>query len=160
MRVADSLLTWSFTSEADENAKIAAELTRGRLVIAVAENVVWDFSWTWIELLEWLAENWKVLTAEHETPASDSEEDESSWSFLQEHSLGSAVQGAVTPLLIIWRDGDTGRIDAGPGYGRAPWQPIEDSLWTLGEHIASYLNDDDERGAIALRNWEAVAGRS
>ena len=161
MRVANSLLTWSFTSEADENAKTAAELTRGKLVLQVGNTPVWNFSWTWIELLEWLAQNWtELISNESQLALSQSGIDTASWEFLSAHDLGASIQGASLPMIVIWRDEESVHIDTPDSHAEGSWQPIEDSLWTLGEHIASYLNEDDERGAIALRNWEAVAGRS
>lgn len=160
MHTADSILTWGFTSEAEEHGKIAAELTRGKLVLQVGETPVWNFSWTWVELLEWLAQNWtELISNESQLALSQSGIETASWEFLSAHDLGVSVQGAALPTIVIWRDGDEAHVYSDEASGVDSWQPMEDSLWTLGEHIASYLNEDDERSAIALHDWKAVAGR-
>ena len=64
-------LRWAADSSTDQ----AAHATLGRLRLAVRGQPVWHgddadvgFEWTWIELLEFLADSWRYLVLEDGTP--------------------------------------------------------------------------------------------
>lgn len=163
----------------------AAEATRGRLRVSLRGRAVWHgadendgFEWTWIELLEFLAESWLYLAIEDGAPlgvsldaaprmlaaaeaAIDSGssmgsdvEHEQLEAYRTTHDLAEAVQGAVMPPLWIVRSGNSGWVASAASTAATPFQELLDVLSNVGDSIASRLDAvADERARTAVRAW-------
>lgn len=173
--------------EAATPAGTAADATWGRLELAVGDAVIWGacvdgedrgVSWTWIELLEHLAEVWPWLRFEDgwphgcepanpahfdalvaelldSMPAGEREEVERAlFEFRVTHDLSAGLHGAVLPPCWIVREGDTVAV-GGNRWARVAADPAFEALAALGTEIADRVRTlDDERAAEALRAWE------
>ncbi|MCY3738278.1 MAG: ImmA/IrrE family metallo-endopeptidase [Gemmatimonadaceae bacterium] len=167
----------------------AANATRGSLRVSLRGKAVWygsdettGFEWTWIELLEFLAESWLYLAIEDGAPlgvaldtvprmvaasemavesgsplGSDLErEREQLEAYRLTHDLAEAVQGAAMPPLWIVRDGNTGWAASTTATAKAPFDELLDVLRKVGDCIASRLNGvSDARSREAVRSWHA-----
>ena len=172
---------------AGESRTSAANATRGRLRVRLRGKAVWHgsdeatgFEWTWIELLEFLAESWLYLAIEDGAPlgvaldtvpqmvaaaemavesspplGSDLEREQLE-AYRMTHDLAEAVQGAATPPLWIVRDGNFGWAASTTRTARAPFHELLDVLRRVGDCIASRLNEvSDARSREAVRSWHA-----
>ncbi len=166
-------------------AATAAEATRGSLRLSIRGADVWrgtgaegGFSWTWIELLEFLSHSWAHLAweegfplglrpadpalvrAEAESrwlhlPAEAREEQEAAFEAFEDvHDLARGLQGAVLPSVWIVREG---RRCWSSGGGRSVLRPLEETLDVLkgfGDHIVRRLEArDDPRAKAAVDAW-------
>lgn len=162
-----------------------AEATRGLLKASLQGRPVWHgedeatgFEWTWIELLEFLAESWLYLVIENGAPpgvapaaeprmlasaevgiqsgcpVGSNLEDRQLEEYRSTHDLAEAVQGAVVPPLWIVRDGESGWAASSATTVRAPFQELLDVLVEVGDFIALRLAPlSDERSTKAVRVW-------
>ena len=167
--------------------RTGAEATRGSLRVSLRGRAVWHgvdetggFEWTWIELLEFLAESWLYLALEDGPPlgvALDTaprmlaaaevavESGASLWYDIEReqletyrvtHDLAEAVQGAVMPSLWIVRDGNSGWAASAVATSRAPFGELLGVLRSLGDYIESRLTGmTDRRSREAVRAWRA-----
>ena len=160
----------------------AAEATRGRLLAAIEDSVVWGegeggFSWTWIELLEFLSASWKYLQHEDgdplglavapqylraqaaqrwaDLPESMRERDEEDlWAFERTHNLAEALQGAWLAELWVVRRGRECIVATREKESRDDLGRVLGTLERLGDAIAARVGGlPDERGAAALAAW-------
>lgn len=177
-------LSFDIAWDTEEPSGTAAEVTRGQLSASIGGSQVWaaqgrGFSWTWIELLAYLSENWRWIEWEEMDPLglgsqperlrSDAEqrwddvpssrrddEEEVLWSFEQRHNLAAGIQGAWLRDLWILRCGNEFRIS---GANQEVWQSSRELLATLvelGDRIASRLATcEDDRAREALLAWRA-----
>ncbi len=167
----------------------ATNATRGSLRVSLRGKAIWHgpdaasgFEWTWIELLEFLAESWLYLAIEDGAPlgvaldtvprmvaasemavesgsplGSDlGREGEQLEAYRMTHDLAEAVQGAAMPPLWIVRDGNTGWAASTTATAKAPFHELLDVLRKVGDCIASRLNGvSDARSREAVRSWHA-----
>lgn len=165
----------------------AANATRGSLRVSLRGKAVWHgpeeatgFEWTWIELLEFLAESWLYLAIEDGTPlgvaldtvprmvaaaemaaesgsplGSDLEREQLE-AYRMTHDLAEAVQGAAMPPLWIVRDGNSGWAASTTATAKAPFHELLDLLRKVGDCITSRLDGvSDARSREAVRSWHA-----
>lgn len=163
----------------------AAEATWGRLALAIGGQSIWGSArggveWTWIELLEWLADAWPWLIHEESGPGSlpfawDAARPQLAMStfersleelpsarrgkvheevlgFIERHDLARALHGAIVPSVLVLRE------------GRGIWvagrylelDATLDALAGAAEAILARLDGiDDERAAAARQAWAA-----
>lgn len=161
----------------------AAEATWGRLSLAIGDHWLWGsddggIHWTWIELLEWLAEAWIWLRHEEGGPTSlpfmwdaarpsqamakleryleslpvarRGELHEDALEFIERHDLARALQGAIVPSLLVLREGH-GIWVAGRNL---PLEPTLEELRRSAESILARLDGlEDERALAATEAW-------
>lgn len=158
---------------------LAADRTRGRLLVALHGEPVWaepsgaGVEWTWIELLEHLGEVWRYLVFEEDLAptARDLDGTDDSYDqleFLDSHDLAAGLQGIWLPNMLVVRSGSLGRVEVRQRSGGEPcqtaarvawlsWSEIEWTLTTLGDMIAERLSaggwQPDERARLATRRW-------
>ena len=179
-------LTWSNGDE----WSTGAEATRGDLWVSLRGTPVWyghdereGFEWSWIELLEFLAEYWLYLSVEDGPPlgvALDAAprmlaaaeaaiesgaplgsrvEREQLEAYRATHDLAEAVQGAVLPPLWIVRDGYSGWVASTTMTATAPIAELMDVLTRVGNFIASRLHGmTDDRSIMAVQSWHDRCG--
>ncbi|WP_420437292.1 ImmA/IrrE family metallo-endopeptidase [Candidatus Poriferisodalis sp.] len=163
----------------------AADLTRGCLRVRLRGTPTWSgqtesdgFEWTWIELLEFLSDNWIYLSVEDGAPLGvapgtasamlasaenaaqrfnplDADlETEHLEAFRLSHDLAEAVEGAVLPPLWVVRDGRWGVVASTHNVVAAPFDEILGVLEQVGDHIADRLESaSDERSRRVLDAW-------
>jgi Zn-dependent peptidase ImmA (M78 family) len=163
----------------------AAEATWGRLSLTIGEQPLWGspgdgIHWTWIELLEWLADAWVWLAYEQGGPAGlpfmwdparpqhatstleryleslpvtrRGETHEEAFEFVERHDLARALHGAIVPSVLVLREGH-GVWVAGR---RLALGPVLESLQGVAESILARLDGiDDERVVAARAAWES-----
>jgi Zn-dependent peptidase ImmA (M78 family) len=174
-------LTWL----SDELGSTGAEATRGALTVSLRGRPVWfgedeatGFEWSWIELLEFLAEYWLYLSVEEGpplgvapdtaprmfaaaeaaiesgTPLGSDFEREQLEAYRVTHDLAEAVQGAVLPPLWIVRQGKFGWVASTTMTASAPFDEVLDVLRRVGDVVALRLNGaTDERSIRAVQSW-------
>ena len=168
----------------------AAEWTRGHLTAWLGSRLIWGtmragqptaVEWTWIELLEFLADSWAYLEWEQACPIdimpvrpsrlrvvaeerwqSEPEtvverEDDLLRAFELRHNLATALQGLwLSPLWMI-REGGQMRIDCGDrGEAWLSRYAVITELQRLGEMVAGRLANSHDARAVAVREqWKA-----
>lgn len=169
----------------------AAEATRGKLAVWASDYLVWGdsqdgkqnvngFSWTWIELLEFLSRVWSYLEWEEgdplgleiddplhlrpaaemrwrEMPAKDAARaEEVFWAFEECHNLSNALQGAWLEALWIVRCGNDFLIRTKDQFMLRPVEEVLSSLSDLGSAIDERLSEiSDPRATAAIQSWNA-----
>lgn len=185
------VLGYRISWHAAPKARTAANATEGFLELSVRDHIVWSadaaFSWTWIELLEWLGQNWSCLELEDGLPfdvdpvtlvdlrnhvkrsssalahAVAEERELRLWDFLEAHDLNRSLQGANYSGVVVWREGLVGHVLTELFHETAPWDELRESLGSLGDEIAARLESlgvDDGRAQHALRAWRNRGRRS
>ena len=181
------VLTWNEPDSPVSGSRSlsAADLTRGRLRVSLRGAPTWcgpiesdGFEWTWIELLEFLSDNWIYLTVEDGAPLGvapgtasamlaaaenaahrfsplDADlEIESLEAFRMSHDLAEAIQGAVLPALWVVRDGRWGVVASTHTFVASPFDEVLELLQRVGDHIADRLSSaTDERSRQVLDSW-------
>ena len=171
------ILAW----ESDTPTGSAAEATRGTLAVYIGDRQVWGqngsgFLWSWVELLEHLADIWAYLEWEEvdplglgespeylrlaaarrweATPTRPEEEEKDLWEFERCHNLAAGLQGAWPRDLWLLRQGNT-YVIAGAGIRLgAPLDTVLGTLNRLGDTIAArLLNSNDARAMAAVASW-------
>lgn len=157
----------------------AATATAGRAVLRVRGVVVWDFEWTWVELLEHLAASWRYLQWEEAAPIpvddiyalpdarrsaasyfatgrNAEREEELFEAFCEAHDLARGLRGVWPAPVWIVRAGKLCSVWTPKEHA---WLAADDVLAELaraGDAIAARLElTDDARAADALRSWAA-----
>jgi Zn-dependent peptidase ImmA (M78 family) len=164
----------------------ATEITRGRLLIQLAGRVVWGnrtskedvgIDWSWIELLEHLAQSWPRLAWEETDPLAIGElpnrvrpEAERGWenvpeeirdhqealvlSFEEAHNLALGLGGIELPGLWILRQGNLCSVMAKDVNTLQPAAEVLATIEALGSQIAERLaNSTDPRAMRAISTW-------
>ena len=150
----------------NQHFKTAADVTEGYLQIAILDHNWFEepVLWNWVELLEWMADNWSYLNNESITDEwfSFFEGKENAkantidaWDFLDSHDLSASLAGAIVPSLIVWRDKDQGNVLIRGKHLVLEWKELLLSLETIGNEIVERLNsyELDERSEIVMENW-------
>jgi len=184
-RSGDGDIEFALTWQPGRSTAIAAEATRARLRVSLRGRAVWHgldedagFEWTWVELLEFLAESWLYLAIEDgaplgvaldtaprmlaaaeatidsgPSPGSDIEHQQLE-AYRTTHDLAEAVQGAVMPPLWIVKAGNSGWAASTASTARAPFDELLGVLSEVGDAIASRLDGlADERSRTAVESW-------
>lgn len=175
----------------DPPASTASEATFGQLRISLDGHAIWygetqsrGFEWTWVELLEFLGDNWIFLeledgapfgvapstagrmlaraeaTIERVNPLGSEFEEEHLESYRATHDLAEAVQGAVLPPVWVVRDGTRGWVASTYRTATAPIGEVLGVLNQIGDVIAARLTTvDDKRAGEAVRRWRQRAAQ-
>lgn len=171
----------------DGSAKGAEEATWGELTITLGDAVVWGSQdgqrgvrWTWVDLLEHLAEVWPWLMFEEGWPAgpvvhdatrflSDArawaealpsdeaaKREDELFEYRHRHDLAMAVQGKVLPQLWIVREGLSVWVASESTSLRLTFDEVSTALAALASQIVDRLTAlDDERASGAVAAWES-----
>jgi hypothetical protein len=127
---------------------LAADATRGRLSLFVAGSQLWGdgggLEWTWVELLEFLSEEWSSLTN-----AGDGVD------------LSMALQGvSVEPVQCVRRGADM-EISAGGHSIKLGCDSVLEVLRGVAEEISEKLaGSTDDRSMLAIHNWNGCRAPS
>lgn len=164
---------------------IATDATRGALRLLLRGTPIWfgddassGFLWTWVELLEFLANAWPFLVLEDGAPfglqvaapaalraealrladdlPGDASEEISSEleAFFEVHDLSRALQGAVVPGILIVRTGDIVTVTSDGRRIEVTGDRVLRTLEEEGELLARRLDHaDDERSRKAVETW-------
>ncbi len=175
-------LRFELTWESATPTGTAADATRGQLAAYIGERQVWGqhgvgFLWSWIELLEHLADTWAFLEWEEvdplglgespeylrlaalkrweETPSRSDEDEKELWEFERCHNLAAGLQGAWPHDLWLLRQGTT-YVVAGAGLRLLESREvILETLSGLGNEIVARLASlSDSRARVAVQTWE------
>ncbi len=172
----------------------AAEVTRGEVVLWVDGRPIWGawdegisetgevvgIEWTWVELLEFLAEAWPHLEWEQsyplplnprspmalETEIEKLRTDESPeyadgvhdevLSFLEVHDLARSLQGATAEPVRFLRQGFQCIVSTRNGSTLLPIDDVLQTLQDVGDAVATRLAlSGDGRARFVLKRWEA-----
>jgi Zn-dependent peptidase ImmA (M78 family) len=171
------------------SALSAEEATWGDLCIRVDRDLLWGaredgavrgYRWTWIDLLEHLAEVWPWLSFEEGWPAGPvirdpthvlsearswvaslpgkeaAEKEDALFEYRHRHDLAMAVRGKLLPQLWIVREGEQAWV-VGEAVARlAPIEDVGEGLASLGDAICARLSLlEDERARAAIDAWRA-----
>ena len=168
------------------------------LQVWVEDTLVWGhlrttgqtegITWSWIELLEFLATAWPYLQEEEQYPitfdsvldepahlgelrgkaklrwrnlpeAQAEEEDAILRDFTAVHDLAEALQGAYPPSLLLLRQGNTMLAATARQEWTLPFDETMATLAALGEAILDRAAQlDDPRSRIAKDRWNARGG--
>lgn len=160
----------------------------GRLL--VAGDPVWEnddaspVEWTWIDLLEWLARNWKYLMYEQSLPFNEStlsmntllrdlqrrwedmpqsrveEEEEHALRFLHRHDMAYGFKGLFLPTLYLFRVGRLMEIalPALKTETRLPLARVATDLEAIGNGLAeNAVEHVHSRAKAAVSLWQGRA---
>ena len=178
-------LEWN--SALSVGSDLAADLTRGRMVAYVGGQVIWGkpgtdspvgLEWTWVELLEHLAQIWNRLNWEEADPIGLNEilpkflrmraegrwrnlapnvrepEEHALWAFDESHNLALGLQGIWPPPIWIIRQGTIAYVSARDSVLRLPMDEVLHLLTQLGDNICARLQESrDPRSISALAAW-------
>lgn len=179
-------LQFSFAWADREPSGTAAEASKAEVRATVGGRLIWGdiaangeygVSWTWIELLEHLSENWVRLQWEEADPLGinsrpdrlrmdaqriwgahpdniRTSQEEELWSYEQAHNLAAGLQGIWLPELWLVREGNNFRITAKGIEVHQPTTELLETLISLGKYICSRLEKlDDVRAKKAVQGW-------
>lgn len=135
--------------------------------------------WTWIDLLEFLGQNWLELRFEesypfHLTPDDPTylraeaakrwkrlskerrlEEDEALYRFEGRHDMARAMRGIHLPSIFLMREGQLMWVCSEERKLRLPCKEVLDTLDKLGTHISEHIrNSSDPRARLAVETWD------
>jgi len=149
-------LTGNFIWVDHESKTMAADVTQGTFTVQLDDELLWgneSFEWTWVELLEWLNENWSTLTTDIEA---FTETDENFPEFYTEHDFRHALQGALSPSFAVWHTGGLGYLQTASGTRTVPVSVLLGFLNDVGEQIIARLIEThvDARAEHAIRDWD------
>ena len=169
-------------------ARSAADATRGKLLAWIGDRLVWGIEsdnghaealdWTWVELVEFLADAWPYLESEHGYPldlhpsepktlraaaeerwkllTSDArqQEEQELFAFEETHDLARGLQGAFPPSIWLVRDGAMMWVASETA---CQLRPADESLATLDEFgnavVTRLLSVHDPRAMDAVNRW-------
>jgi hypothetical protein len=152
----------------------------GPAEISVAPNMRWaapGVRWTWIDLLEYLADSWPWLVGEQGWPPNilpadlppaefaverrraleqagghRSRFEQALFEFRERHDLAFALKGKSVPSLWIVRRGNDAWV--GDAHAVLPWSEVRDFLVRLGDTIAERLSPHrDGRSVQTIARW-------
>jgi len=175
-----------------EPTRTAEAGTWGELTIAIGGVPLWGarggtgrrgVRWTWVDLLEHLAEVWPWLLFEEGWPpgsafafpasASDTSvgphadqaaterppHEDDPFEHRYRHDLAMAIRGKVLPPLWVVRDGTSAWVGNETIHARLDLEDVEAELRSLGDQIAERLSGvDDERARGAVHAWRSRTG--
>jgi Zn-dependent peptidase ImmA (M78 family) len=178
-------LVWSDSPQ----AKTAAEFSQGDALLWVAGELVWGkesggapipFPWTWVELLEFLAQAWPYISLEEgyplglqppkpsllrataetrwqeQTAKRSGKEESAVFAFEEHHDLGRALQGAFPPSVWFVREGDLMWVASDRGAVLSPVAEVLEQLEAIGETIKARIAPcPDLRARTAIEDWDA-----
>jgi hypothetical protein len=182
-------LRFDFRWELDTPSGTASEATRGRLLLWVGEFLAWGrfdgfnyrpILWTWIELLEFLAEAWPYLRYEQGYPlglqpispsqlraaanarwlATPEElardEDRELFAFEETHDLARGVQGLFTPSVMLSRAGNLVLIGTDKAVLERPATETFEVLEAFALAVLARIEHlTDPRAKQAIQAWNA-----
>lgn len=163
-----------------------AEATYGSMRVCLRGRPVWygnddtsGVQWTWIELLEFLGENWLYLSVEDGCPlgvapdtaprmlaAAEASIDalppalaefelEQIEAYRSTHDMAEALQGAVFPPLWVVRDGTVGWVASSAATAKTPFDELLRVLVVVGDLVARRLDGlEDQRSIQAVETWQ------
>jgi hypothetical protein len=166
-------MTPGFTATISWDAERSNEAeagTWGELTIALDGVPLWGARegstargarWTWVDLLEHLAEVWPWLLGEEGWPSQASPtarnattEDDEVFEHRYRHDLAMAIRGKVLPPLWIVREGAHVSVCGETIRARLELRAVEAVLQSLGDQIAERLSGiDQERAREAVHAW-------
>lgn len=181
---AEGPLAWNLAWASSSPSKTPTGRTEGELTVRLDDRVDWfstgSFTWTWIELLEWLGESWTALRAEDGLPlpldpasfadlirlierearysagAASQEMESMWWEFFEAHDMSRALGGAWPRPLLVWREGNIAHILTDDEHFRGSWSTVRESLVALGDAISDRLSPlSDGRSLRARNQWLA-----
>lgn len=166
---------------------LAADATRGSLQVWVGEFLAWGsrkgsevvgLSWTWVELLEFLATSWANIEYEQgyplgfqpASPALLRDEAEARWQSMsavaiageqqevfdweESHDLSRGLQGLFIPSLFVVRFGNRYLVATRGTVIERPLQETLGALSAFGDFLAERLDNlEDQRSIDAVENW-------
>jgi Zn-dependent peptidase ImmA (M78 family) len=158
----------------------------GSLRAAIGKSFVWTdqegrgISWTWIDLLEQLAQSWPFLKYEESTPLSASESvtaflrsgrvaspiygleptvesTKEDYIFLRRHNLSSGIEGLYLPNLSILREGRKIWVVSSIREGLFDFSITINTLSQLGDLLATHISSgqQDGRSRRAIEMWHS-----
>ena len=161
------------------------EATNGTLAICIQDTPIWHgtkpnsgFDWAWIELLEFLALNWKYIITDSwhnffpEPPSTllpfftsgvipsryieDEKAIDKYAAYKNAHDLAEAVQGTFLPSIWIVSDADGNGWVGGNGVvANHPFNELLKNLAYMGDLIAGRLEQStDRRSVIVAEEWD------
>jgi len=164
-----------------------ADRTRGTLELRIAGRTVWaergwprvrGFTWTWIDLVEFLADAWPFLLWEEVPPGQlrlssprwlradaerrwnavpgevRSKEEHEFFEFEERHDLARGLQGAVVPSVFLLRQGQKMWVSGPNSEARCPVREVLDTLTAFGDAVLERLDGTaDERARIIRERW-------
>jgi hypothetical protein len=157
----------------DAPAGTASDRTRGRLVARLNGRTLWDLDWTWVELVEHLAHQWRFLVYEESAPGpfnpyepdvlshearrffeeNPSDEDENAFeAFVESHDLSRALKGAWPRRVWLMRCGYRMLVWSSIAESLLPLQDVLMELESLAETVCARLD-----GAADARSLHASA---
>lgn len=150
----------------------------------IDKSVVWTdqegrgVSWTWIDLLEQLAQSWPFLKYEESIPLGASENvtaflrngrvaspiyglepsvesTREDYIFLRRHNLSSGIEGLYLPILALLREGRKMWVVSAIREGLFDFSTTMDTLSQLGDVLATHIGSGrkDERSRQAIEMW-------
>jgi hypothetical protein len=150
----------------------------------IDKSVVWTdqegrgVSWTWIDLLEQLAQSWPFLRYEESIPLGASENVTSflrngrvaspiyglepsvestreDYVFLRRHNLSSGIEGLYLPNLALLREGRKIWVVSAIREGLFDFSATMDTVSKLGDVLATHIGSglQDERSRQAIEMW-------
>ncbi len=160
---------------AGDPAGSASDRTRGRLVATLNGRTLWDLDWTWIELVEHLAANWRFLLHEESAPGpfnpyepdvlahearryfeeNPSEEEENAFeAFIESHDLSRALKGAWPRRLWLIRCGHRMLAWSSIAEALLPLNDVLGELQSIADQICTRLEGaQDDRSQRARDAW-------
>ena len=170
----------------DRQEKAGLVWGEGRLLVGgflvMAEKDGCPTSWTWVDLLEWLAKNWAYLLLEQnfpfQVPAMDistlmrdlekrwenmaeermEDEEEQAFRFLDRHDLACAFKGIFFPATYLMRQGALMEVFSAEhsSHVRLNLQRAVSDLEDIGSYLAEVANTKEvSRGKLAAEQWYA-----
>ena len=184
-RSADGEIECALSWPSRQPTSTAAEATLGELRVCLRGRPVWygvddtaGAEWTWIELLEFLGENWLYLSVEDGSPlgvapttaprmlaaaeaaadrlppAEAEFEREQIEAYRSTHDLAEALQGAVAPPLWVLRDGNVGWMASSATAAQTSFSELLRVLAKIGDSVAQRLDgSSDPRSIQAVTTW-------
>ena len=169
-------------------ARSAADATRGKLLAWIGDRLVWGIAsengsvdaldWTWVELVEFLADAWPYLESEHGypldlhpsepknlraaaeerwkslTPDSRQQEEQELFAFEETHDLARGLQGAFPPSIWLVRDGAMIWVASETARQLRPADETLGTLGELGDAVAERLHlVQDARAKDVVNRW-------
>jgi hypothetical protein len=137
--------------------------TWGELTIVLGDVLLWGSHegsrtrgarWTWVDLLEHLAEVWPWLLFEEGWPEQGATKEDELFEHRFRHDLAMAIRGKALPPLWIVREGKHAWVGGETTRARLDFHEVEAVLASLGDQIAERLRPlDDERARETVHGW-------
>lgn len=152
----------------------------------ISDELVWcgdnntPLEWTWLDVLEWLSENWAWLLCEQALPfnvKSQSlatlmrdlerrwenmseelveDEEEEALRFLARHDMSHALKGIFLPAVLLFRQGNIVNVQV-PSQQLDLCLPLEDvakDLESIGNGLFELASNKNPRAKAAMERWQ------